>query len=81
MKGAADLQKRMDDYEKKPFYKKKYVTNRTNPGGIRESCLADRRRKVCKFEARRKSIRVRNDAERMSRVFTRLREFLQDLCL
>ena len=25
MKGVADLQKRMDDYEKKPFYKKKVV--------------------------------------------------------
>ena len=30
MRGAANLQKRMEGYNRKPYFAKKYVTNRTN---------------------------------------------------
>jgi hypothetical protein len=57
MKGAADLQKRMDDYEKKPFYKKKYVMNRTNSLAEMKRIyvwLTGTKKGVYEFEARLK---------------------------
>jgi hypothetical protein len=57
MKGAADLQKRMDNYEKKPFYKKKYVMNRTNSLAEMKRIyvwLTGTKKGVYEFEARLK---------------------------